>query len=136
VQLPDAWTTFPTDQKKLRQVLLNLRANAVKFTDAGSVEIAARSTETHLVVTVSDSGVGITPERLEKIFDAFERTEAEVTRRVGGTGLGLAISQRICELLGGSLTAASQMGRGSTFTVLIPLTPPARRRTSLDQLTK
>jgi signal transduction histidine kinase len=125
--------TLRTDAQKLRQVLLNLLANAVNFTDDGSIVLAAERDDAHLVFRVQDSGVGIAPARMDRIFDAFERTEAEITTRVGGTGLGLAISRRICELLGGTLTAQSQVGTGSTFTARIPIEPPLRRRSSLDR---
>ena len=120
-----------SDESKIRQVLLNLLSNAVKFTDEGRIELNAWMEPHWFVVTVGDSGVGIAPDRLEAIFDAFERTEAEITRRVGGTGLGLSISRKICELLGGTLTVESQVGEGSTFVVRIPVRPPKRRRTTI-----
>lgn len=109
-----------SDGAKVRQVLLNLLSNAVKYTDAGWVRLEAERVGDELVLRVSDSGVGIDPARLRAVFEVFERTEAEVTQRVGGTGLGLAISRRLCELLGGSLTVASEVGRGSVFTVRLP----------------
>lgn len=127
----NALRRFRSDEGKIRQVLLNLLSNAVKFTDTGRVELNAWMEPTWFVATVSDSGPGIEEDRLESVFDAFERTEAEITRRVGGTGLGLSISRKICELLGGTLTVESEVGVGSTFVVRIPVKPPRRRRTTI-----
>ncbi len=109
-----------TDAVKLRQVLLNLLSNAVKYTDAG--EIAVRS-ETHDGVVdflVTDTGVGIEEEYLEKIFEPFWQVEHTTTRRAGGTGLGLAVTRQFVELLSGSIHVSSEPGVGSTFRVSVP----------------
>ena len=110
-----------TDPLRLRQILLNLIANAVKFTENGSVEVSVQCEGERLAISVEDSGIGIDPARLEQIFDPFTQEEASTTRRFGGTGLGLSISRQLCELLGGTLTVDSMPGVGSRFTLRIPL---------------
>jgi signal transduction histidine kinase len=112
-----------SDGEKLLQVLLNLLSNAVKFTEAGGVRIRARSDGEHLAIEISDTGVGLEKEHWEKVFQPFWQVEHPVTRRAGGTGLGLAISQRLITLLGGSIDVESEAGRGSTFTVRVPIEP-------------
>jgi len=119
------------DEARLRQVLFNLLSNAVKFTERGEVAVGARREEGELVLWVRDTGIGIPPERLEAVFDAFTQGDGSITRRYGGTGLGLAISRRLTEAMGGRLQVRSTPGRGSTFTVRLPLRevaalPPAR----------
>jgi signal transduction histidine kinase len=109
-----------SDTAMLKQVVLNLLSNAVKFTDAGQVTVQAERTEGVLVIQIRDTGVGIAADRLEDIFQAFERTQAEVTTRVGGTGLGLAISRRLADVLGGTLDVESVVGEGTCFTLEIP----------------
>jgi signal transduction histidine kinase/CheY-like chemotaxis protein len=112
------------DQTKLRQVVLNLLSNAAKFTNHGLVRVTAeRSRQGNtdwLVVSVNDSGIGMTEEQLESVFDPFSQADASTTREYGGTGLGLSISRKFCELMGGTLTAQSEKGTGSTFTLRIP----------------
>ncbi|NLX98752.1 MAG: response regulator [Rhodopirellula sp.] len=112
-----------TDPVRLKQLLMNLLSNAIKFTSSGSVRIVVRpsGSERHpkLAFDVIDSGIGISPEKLDAIFDAFAQADTSVTRRFGGTGLGLAISRRIAEALGGSLTVQSEVGKGSVFTATI-----------------
>jgi len=115
------------DLTKMRQVLLNLLSNACKFTEHGTVTLAAgrecRDGEGDwLVFRVTDSGIGMTPPQMAKLFEAFAQAEASTTRRYGGTGLGLAISRRFCQMMGGDITVASEPGRGSTFTVRVPAT--------------
>ncbi len=107
-----------SDPVRLKQLLLNLTGNAVKFTERGGVRIVVRiiSTEgrSQLAFDVIDTGVGIPPDKIEHVFDAFVQADNSVTRKFGGTGLGLAISRRIARALGGDLTAQSEFGRGST----------------------
>jgi PAS domain S-box-containing protein len=115
------------DLTKMRQVLLNLLSNACKFTDHGTVTLAVsrecRDGEGEWVVfRVADSGIGMTPPQMAKLFEAFAQAEASTTRRYGGTGLGLAISRRFCQLMGGDITVSSEPGRGSVFTVRLPAT--------------
>jgi signal transduction histidine kinase/CheY-like chemotaxis protein len=111
------------DATRLRQVLLNLAGNAVKFTDAGglAVVVAAGATEDEIAFMVRDTGIGIAEDAQERIFGEFEQGETGATRRFGGTGLGLAISRRIVERMGGRIALASSPGAGSTFTVTLPL---------------
>jgi two-component system, sensor histidine kinase and response regulator len=115
--------TIVTDPARFRQLLMNLIGNAIKFTESGSVRVAARlETESELpklVVDVIDTGIGMSPESLEHVFEPFTQADQSITRRFGGTGLGLTISRQIAELLGGNLAVKSELGRGSTFTATI-----------------
>jgi signal transduction histidine kinase/DNA-binding response OmpR family regulator/HPt (histidine-containing phosphotransfer) domain-containing protein len=111
---------FLGDALRLKQVLINLGGNAIKFTERGSVVISVTQTfnqddQPMLTFSVSDSGIGIAAESQEKIFSSFTQAEASTTRRFGGTGLGLAISQRLVVLMGGRLTLESELGKGSCF---------------------
>jgi signal transduction histidine kinase len=116
----DTPVRMQTDAMKLRQVLLNLISNAVKYTDGGRVSVASQleNGEVHFVVT--DTGVGVADDHLEKIFEPFWQVEQTTTRRAGGTGLGLAVTRQFVELLGGRITVTSELGRGSAFTVSLP----------------
>ncbi|MEM1057181.1 MAG: response regulator [Bacteroidota bacterium] len=110
------------DRRRIRQILANLLSNAVKFTDSGSVELYARAEpDGFLAVSIQDTGIGITAERLPKVFDAFVQADGSTARRFGGTGLGLAISRKLATAMGGTLTASSRLGEGSTFTLRLPL---------------
>jgi CheY-like chemotaxis protein len=116
------------DEARLRQILLNLCGNAVKFTETGSVSMIAepaRGAADMVAIRVADTGIGIAREALDRLFNRFEQADASTTRRFGGTGLGLAIARELAELMGGTLIAASVPGRGSEFTLTIPL-PAAR----------
>jgi len=120
----DASMEIRTDPRKVRQVLVNLLSNAVKFTDAeGTVTLRARRSDEALELAISDTGIGIEPEHLERIFDPFWQVEQKATRRAGGTGLGLSVSRRLARLLGGEVVVASELGRGSVFTVILPTNP-------------
>jgi signal transduction histidine kinase len=125
-ELPDAPARLEADPARLRQVLVNLVGNALRFTRRGSVRVrvvADPDTGAPARVDVVDTGIGIPPERQHAIFDAFEQADTSTAREFGGTGLGLAISRSLCELMGFELSLASTPGVGSTFSVL--LTPPA-----------
>jgi PAS domain S-box-containing protein len=115
--------TIATDPARFRQLLINLVSNAVKFTTTGGVALVARAVaddeHSHLVIQVSDTGIGIPADKLEAIFDPFAQADSSVTRQFGGTGLGLTICRRIVQALGGTITVASEVGKGSTFTVTI-----------------
>ncbi|HET6323731.1 MAG TPA: ATP-binding protein [Planctomycetaceae bacterium] len=115
--------TIVTDPSRFRQLLMNLIGNAIKFTDAGGVEVVARLENVEefprLAVDVIDTGIGIAPEHLSSVFEPFVQADGSITRRFGGTGLGLTISRQIAELLGGSLEVKSELGRGSQFSVRI-----------------
>ena len=116
--------TMRADQTRIRQALLNLASNANKFTERGTVTIAARrATEAGrewVTMAVTDTGIGLTPEQMGKLFQEFVQADASTTRKYGGTGLGLAISRRFCQMMGGDITVASEPGRGSTFTIRLP----------------
>ncbi len=116
-----------SDMTKLRQVLLNLLSNAAKFTQGGTVTLAARRVDATLTFSVRDTGVGMTAEQQGRLFQAFMQADASTTRKYGGTGLGLAISRHFCRMLGGDVTVQSAPGEGSTFTVVLPV--EARRPT-------
>jgi len=108
------------DRFRLRQVLLNLIGNAVKFTETGHVRIRAAVEGSMIRIDVEDSGIGMAPETLERLFQKFAQADSSTSRRFGGTGLGLAISRELTELMGGRLSAHSRVGTGSVFCVLLP----------------
>jgi signal transduction histidine kinase len=110
-----------TDEQRLRQVLLNLLSNASKFTDGGRIVVTADSTADALVLCVRDSGAGMTPEQCARLFEPFAQVHASLALRRQGTGLGLALSRRFVEQLGGTITVRSEPGRGSEFTIHLPL---------------
>jgi signal transduction histidine kinase/DNA-binding response OmpR family regulator len=129
---PDVPATIHTDRQRIEQVLKNLLSNAVKFTDAGRVSLTVSANADGWVqFVVQDSGIGISRDQQEKIFDAFHQADGSTARKYGGTGLGLSISRDLTNLLGGTLTVASTLGEGSTFTLSLPrngavaATPPA-----------
>jgi signal transduction histidine kinase/putative methionine-R-sulfoxide reductase with GAF domain len=115
------------DERRLTQVLFNLVGNAIKFTDAGSVDISARAVDGTFELTVRDTGPGIAPEDHERIFEEFQQIDSSSTREKGGTGLGLAISRRIVEMHGGAITVQSQLGQGSTFRIVVPVRAEEQR---------
>jgi signal transduction histidine kinase/DNA-binding response OmpR family regulator len=129
---PGVPATIHTDRQRIEQILKNLLSNAVKFTDSGRVSLGVSANADGWVqFTVRDSGIGISADQQEKIFDAFHQADGSTARKYGGTGLGLSISRDLTGLLGGTLTVASTLGEGSTFTLSLPrngavaATPPA-----------
>jgi len=115
------------DALRLRQIVVNLASNAIKFTEHGGVSIRLRSIEAakpELIVEVADTGVGIEAGAIESLFEPYVQADASIARRYGGAGLGLAISRRLARLLGGEITASSTPGVGSTFRLSLPVTPP------------
>lgn len=113
-----------TDSRKLRQILINLVGNAVKFTEEGAVQMSVARVGDRLVFDVTDTGPGISQDHLERIFDPFWQVQGGTTRTVGGTGLGLSVTRRLARLLGGDVTVKSEVGRGTAFRVELPLHPP------------
>ena len=112
--------TCRCDALRLRQVLLNLLTNAVKFTESGSVTLAVSRRDNDLLFTVTDTGIGMSSEQLARLFNPFQQADSSTTRRFGGTGLGLAISKNIMELMGGDIRVESQPGVGSRFECRLP----------------
>ena len=114
-----------SDITRFRQILLNLLSNACKFTKDGVVELNVQRTGHNdleqIICTVSDTGIGISPHNIEKIFKPFQQADSSTTREHGGTGLGLTISKRFCELLGGSIYAQSELNKGTRFTINLPV---------------
>jgi signal transduction histidine kinase len=123
LSLPEQDHALITDPPKVRQVLVNLLSNAIKFTERGTVELAAWIDGDNAVYAVRDTGVGMSKDQLEKIFDPFWQIEQPTTRRAGGTGLGLSVARRFAHLLGGTISVESTPNVGSTFELRIPLKP-------------
>ena len=121
VELPEQPQPIETDPPKVRQILLNLLSNAVKFTETGEVVLGVSVDGPWAVFRIRDTGIGIPPEHQDRIFEAFWQVEQSAVRRVGGTGLGLSVARRLCRMLGGDVTVESTPGKGSTFTVRLPL---------------
>ncbi len=114
--------SIESDGRRVKQILLNLVSNAVKFTEHGGVEILCRRRETCLEFTVRDSGIGIREQDLDKLFQSFRQLDSGLSRRYDGTGLGLFICRRLVHMLGGEIRVKSQIGEGSTFSFTLPLT--------------
>jgi len=123
-ELPDTLPNIIADRHRVEQVILNLLANAVKFTDGGEVVVSAREVEDGVEISVTDTGCGINPDYLERIFDPYTQEASADTRSKQGTGLGLSIARYLVELHGGRISARSESGAGSTFTVVFPFEPP------------
>ncbi|MBF0187802.1 MAG: response regulator [Magnetococcales bacterium] len=118
---PDLPQRVLGDSGRLRQILINLLGNAVKFTESGTIHLHASMVDNTITITVKDTGIGIDPAQKEAIFDTFSQADSSITRRYGGSGLGLAICRRLVHEMKGKLTVDSTMGRGSSFTVTLPL---------------
>ncbi len=123
-RLDDAPARVHADERQLRQALLNLVANAIKFTVEGHVEVRVSEADGDLVIEVGDTGIGIAEDDLERVFQPFTQVDTGDRRRQGGTGLGLAITSRIAQMHGGTLTLQSTLGSGSTFTLRLPIEGP------------
>lgn len=119
-QPADELPPFTSDHDKCRHILQNLVGNAIKFTEAGFVEISATSINDQLVISVRDSGIGITEDQVPYIFDEFRQADDSTSRKYGGTGLGLAIARKYADIVGGDITVESQPHTGSTFTLRLP----------------
>jgi signal transduction histidine kinase len=124
VQCIDTLGTMRTDLTKVRQALFNLLSNACKFTKRGTVTlVVTRQVEDGaewITFRVSDTGIGMTPAQMAKLFQAFSQAEVSTARQFGGTGLGLAITKQFCQMMGGDITVESEVGKGSVFTIRLP----------------
>jgi len=118
---PSARGIYQGDGTRLRQIVDNLVSNAVKFTQTGSVRVSLSRSVNQLVLTVKDTGIGMTPEAASRIFSRFEQADSSTTRRFGGTGLGLSICAELVKAMKGEITVSSAVGKGSTFVVTLPL---------------
>ena len=125
VNCPDAVGSMYADQIRVRQALMNLVSNATKFTSNGTVTVSAARELTadgeRVEFAVADTGIGISPDQLAKLFMEFSQADSSTTRKYGGTGLGLAISRRFCQMMGGDISVESELGRGSKFVIKLPV---------------
>lgn len=121
-QLP---ATCRSDRLRLQQILANLLSNAVKFTQQGRIELRAERTAGQLVFQVTDTGIGMASQQIERLFAPFEQGDTSITRKFGGTGLGLSVTKRLVDLMHGSIEAHGEPGQGSRFVVRLPLVEPA-----------
>jgi signal transduction histidine kinase len=128
VRVPDDIGEMKADITKVRQALFNLLTNAAKFTENGEITLTAAKEDRErinwITFTVFDTGIGMTPEQQQNLFQYFAQADPSTTRKYGGTGLGLAISQRFCQMMGGDITVDSDVGKGSTFIVRLPVETP------------
>jgi signal transduction histidine kinase len=118
--VPDSPIRMTSDVDKIRQILVNLAGNAVKFTDVGGVRLELQRRNDDVCFSVCDTGIGIASDDRGRLFKPFAQLDTGLTRRHGGTGLGLYISHSLAELLGGRIDVESKVGRGSTFTLVLP----------------
>jgi signal transduction histidine kinase len=125
-----------SDQDKIKQIVLNLLSNAAKFTHEGRILLSCeKSGPEALIISVTDSGIGISQEALGRVFEEFQQADSTTTRQYGGTGLGLTISRTLARLLGGDLTATSEFGKGSRFTLTVPTHYERKSRSPSGQQT-
>lgn len=130
---PNLPESLDTDDMRLKQILRNLLSNAIKFTESGHVKLEVQAVPAGtrgpgLSFRIIDTGIGIPKDKHKIVFEAFQQADGSTSRRFGGTGLGLAISREIATLIGGDIRLESEVGKGSTFTLTLPLSPPAARR--------
>jgi len=124
VELLEEDQAIQTDGTKLRQMLVNLLSNGIKFTDEGEVRVGCAVNNGNLEVQIADTGVGIAAENLEDVFEAFWQAEQTATRKTGGTGLGLSVTRKLARLLNGDVTVVSRLGAGTTFLLTLPMKAP------------
>ncbi len=123
IHYDDSVISMCTDETKVSQVLINLIANAAKFTENGDITFTVKKHQQHnlIIFTIEDTGIGINPHQINSLFEEFTQADSSTTRKYGGTGLGLALSKRICELLGGQISVVSQLNKGTKFTICLPI---------------
>lgn len=143
VEIDQSLGSMHADLTKVRQSIVNLLSNAAKFTENGTITLSALSEETEgeefILFHVSDTGIGMTPEQLGKLFQAFSQAETSTQKKYGGTGLGLAITRRFCQMMGGDVTVESEVGQGTTFTIRVPrqvVDPKARSAQMVESQTE
>lgn len=119
-ELPDELPTVHSDLEKIKQILINLVSNAAKFTHEGEIKVSVNAVNDHLQIAVTDTGIGISSDSIDRIFQEFQQADVSTTREYGGTGLGLSISRSLARLLGGDLYVTSELGVGSTFKLSLP----------------
>ena len=110
-----------TDEKIVIQIIRNFISNAIKFTENGSINFLIDCIENTLILSVSDTGIGLTKSHQQEIFDSFKQIDGALNRKYTGTGLGLAISKNLAKLLGGEITVSSELGQGSIFSLHLPM---------------
>lgn len=115
------------DERRIRQILINLLANAVKFTSSGTVVLRVAPAENFLAFSIEDTGIGISSEAIARLFQLFTQADSTINQKYGGTGIGLAVSQRLAKAMGGTLSVVSSPGKGSTFTLRLPLEAPSKK---------
>jgi signal transduction histidine kinase len=125
VELLDEDQAIQTDGTKLRQMLVNLLSNGIKFTDKGEVRLGCAVNNGILEIQIADTGVGIAAENLDDVFEPFWQAEQSATRKTGGTGLGLSVTRKLARLLGGDVSVTSRFGAGTTFLLTLPMKAPA-----------
>jgi signal transduction histidine kinase len=134
IECPGDFGTLHADQTRFRQSLLNLASNANKFTEKGTITIAAHEGHENgrdwVTLAIADTGIGMTPEQMGKLFQEFSQASSATASKYGGTGLGLTISRRFCQMMGGDITVESEPGRGSTFTIRLPRIVEAPKATA------
>jgi signal transduction histidine kinase len=122
LQVDERLGEFRADERKFKQIVLNLLSNAVKFTpDGGRVDVSATKYDSRIEVAVRDTGIGIAPEDQAAVFEEFKQVGRDYTKKAEGTGLGLALTKRFVELHGGEVRLESALGKGSTFTITLPV---------------
>jgi signal transduction histidine kinase len=132
-RIPEDLSLAFADENRLQQIMINLVGNAVKFTHEGSVTLTAKQEGDFIKVSVKDTGIGIAADKIDQIFNAFEQADGSTAREYGGTGLGLSISKKLVTLLGGTLTVASMLQEGSTFSFTLPVSTDQDRKKFTQQ---
>ena len=124
--VPDDVPAIKGDSRRIRQVLLNLVSNSAKFTEEGFIRVEAEAKPSEVTVSVIDTGIGISQEKIEEVFEPFTQADSSTTRRAGGTGLGLSITSSFIEMHGGHMDVESELGKGSTFSFTLPIEGPSQ----------
>jgi signal transduction histidine kinase/DNA-binding response OmpR family regulator len=130
LNIADSVATIHTDVTKVRQMLLNLLSNAAKFTDGGTISLSVATEGEMVCFTLKDTGIGMSAEQANRIFDSFAQADASTTRKFGGTGLGLTITKRFAEMLGGAIEVSSEENEGTMFRITLPMQTKERRSSS------